>query len=100
MLEDRSKQSVVADNEWPMLLPRSDVIGDATNEFEINQRVERIRRGLCHNHRNSSLRFGGARGLAQLCLIDAVGKADRSYAVSCQCARHQRLGAAVKRLGV
>ena len=97
-LKHRSEQSIVAHDDRTMPLSGGNLVGDAADSHEIDQRVRRVGGRFDEDNRNAAFPAALIGRYANGCLIDAIGETHRADAEIRQGLGEQGFGAAIKRL--
>jgi hypothetical protein len=99
-LEDRAEQRIVAGDDRPGALAGSDLIGDASHQRDVDERVHRIRRRLDEDHGHAAARERALRRAPDVTLVETVLEADAANIETREAAVDEHLGAAVERKAV
>ena len=98
LLVERAEQRVVADEDRRKALRRADLVGELSNQRDVDQRIERIGGRLRHDDRHAAERARLLDRPADARLVHAVGETDGLDTHRRQRLRDKRLGAAIERL--
>ena len=97
-LKHRSEQSIVAHDDGALALFGGDLVGDAADSHEIDQRVGRVGRRFDENDRYAAFLQPSSAADANGCLIDTIGETHSADAKIGQGLGKQGFGAAIERL--